>query len=240
MKQNLRWYSERLQQHIQVVRWGHWGKPVLLFPTAGGDAEEVERFHLIGALWGMLEEGRIKVYSCDSVPGRTWLHDPSIEHCIWIQNQFDGFVYHELVPAIFTDCQGPQPVITAGASMGAYNAVTSLCRHPDVFRVAIGMSGVYDLERKVRGHFNLDFYFSSPMHFLPNLSEGPQLDALRRRFIILAYGQGRWEHPEDAWRLADVLGSKGIPNRVDPWGREWDHDWPTWRRMLPEYLSQVL
>jgi esterase/lipase superfamily enzyme len=26
---------------------------------------------------------------------------------------------------------------------------------------------------------------------------------------------------------------------VDPWGTEYDHDWPTWRRMLPHYLAQL-
>ena len=33
------------------------------------------------------------------------------------------------------------------------------------------------------------------------------------------------------------LGAKGIPNRVDPWGEHYDHDWPTWREMPPLYLS---
>ena len=68
---------------------------------------------------------------------------------------------------------------------------------------------------------------------------GALLDTLRQRFLILAYGGGRWEHPNDSWRLAGVLGTKGIPNRVDPWGPEFDHDWPTWRRMLPLYLDDL-
>ena len=38
---------------------------------------------------------------------------------------------------------------------------------------------------------------------------------------------------------AHVLGSRGVPNRVDPWGPEWHHDWPTWRRMLPQYLDEL-
>ena len=25
---------------------------------------------------------------------------------------------------------------------------------------------------------------------------------------------------------SNVLGAKGIPNRVDDWGPEWHHDWP--------------
>ncbi len=50
-----RWYSDRLKQEITLVRWGHWGQPVLLFPTAGGDAEEAERMHLIGAIQPLID-----------------------------------------------------------------------------------------------------------------------------------------------------------------------------------------
>ena len=67
MKTASRWFSPRIEQEISLVRWGHWGQPVLLFPTAGGDAEEVERMHLIGALGPLIEAGRIKVYTCDSL-----------------------------------------------------------------------------------------------------------------------------------------------------------------------------
>ena len=77
------------------------------------------------------------------------------------------------------------------------------------------------------------------MSFLPNLGGGPLLDVLRQRFVILAYGGGRWESPDESWRLAGVLGAKGVPNRVDPWGPEYDHDWPTWRQMLPGYLDEL-
>ncbi|MFQ5740439.1 MAG: esterase family protein [Acidobacteriota bacterium] len=240
MKRASRGYSGRLRQEILVVRWGHFGTPVLLFPTAGGDAEEVERFHLIGALGHLIEAGRIKVYSCDSVAGRTWIDNPSVEYCAWMQNQFDSFVYHELVPAISQDCRTPGiEIITAGASMGAFNAVASLCRHPDVFRLAIGMSGFYDLENYAHGHVDTGLYFASPMHFIPNLNQGDQLEALRRRFVLMAYGKGRWEHPDQSWRMADVLGSKGIDNRVDAWGPEYDHDWPSWRAMVPHYLNEL-
>jgi len=105
--------------------------------------------------------------------------------------------------------------------------------------MALGMSGTYDLSRYLHGHMHDDFYFSSPLHFLPNLGEGWQLDALRRRFVVLATGSGRWEDPGESWRLAGVLGSKGIPNRVDDWGPGVDHDWPTWLAMLPKYLSEL-
>jgi len=240
MKEVSIWFSARLEREVKLARWGHFGTPVLLFPTAGGDAEEVERFHLIGAIWPLIEAGRIKVYSCDSVAGKAWIQDGHAPiYRARLQNAFDSFVYREVVPAIRADCrQDDIEVITAGASIGAFNAVASLCRHPDVFRCAIGMSGTYNLERWLHGQFFEDFYFSSPLHYLPGLKEGPQLDMLRSRFVLLTYGQGRWEEPNESWRLANLLGAKRIPNRVDPWGPEWDHDWPAWRAMLPVYLDE--
>lgn len=242
MKTTSNWYSERLEREIRLARWGHYGTPVLLFPTAGGDAEEVERFHVIAAVRHLIEAGRIKIYSCDSVAGQAWISKQhSSDHCCWLQNRFDAFVYREVVPAIRTDCKAPEiEIVAAGASIGAFNAVAVLCRHPDVFKLAIAMSGTYDLERLFGFQGTMDFYFASPLLYLPNMDSGPQLEILRRRFALLAHVQGRWENPEETWRMASVLGSKGVPNRVDRWGPEYDHDWPAWRAMLPKYLEEFV
>jgi esterase/lipase superfamily enzyme len=43
MREVSHWHSARLERGVTVARWGHWGTPVLLFPTASGDALEVER-----------------------------------------------------------------------------------------------------------------------------------------------------------------------------------------------------
>ena len=70
------------------------------------------------------------------------------------------------------------------------------------------------------------------------MPEGPHLALLRQRMAILATGEGRWEAPGESWRAGHVLGARGVPNRVDMWGTEWDHDWVTWREMLPKYLDR--
>ena len=100
------------------------------------------------------------------------------------------------------------------------------------------MSGTFDLEGLLGFRGNDDYYFSSPLSFVPGMDGGP-LEALKGRFVLMAFGQGRWENPDESWRMAGVLGAKGVPNRVDPWGPEWDHDWPTWREMLPRYLDEL-
>ena len=235
-----RWWSERLQQEFGMARWGHYGTPVLLFPTAGGDEVEVERNYLVAACGDLLESGRVKIYSCDSVAGRAIATNAgSPAYRMWLLNQFHDAVRREVVPAIHADMAGSwQRIVTAGASIGAFNAVAVLCRYPDVFETAVAMSGTYSLERWMEGQFTDDLYYASPLHFLPGL-EGPQLEELRRRRVILASGQGAWENVGESWAVADALGRKGVPNRVDPWGPEWEHDWPTWWRMLPQYLDEV-
>lgn len=233
------WFSERVQQNVTLARWGTVGRPVLLFPTAGGDAEEAERFHAIASVAGLLEAGRIKVYSVDSISGRSWMMGDDPRHSMWLQNQFDRFLAEEVVPAIRDDCNDDRiEVISAGASVGAFWAVEVLTRHPELFRAALCMSGTYDLSDRLHGHWSDDFYFSSPVHFLPDL-DGFQLDLLRTRFVLFATGSGDWERPERTWQMSKALGAKDIPHRVDQWDRSWPHDWPTWRAMLPRYLEEL-
>jgi esterase/lipase superfamily enzyme len=238
-KDTFRWFSPHIEQDVQLVRWGEFGTPVLLFPTAGGDAEEVERFHLIRVLEPLIDSGRIKVYSTDSVAGKAWISgEHSGEYCSRLQNLFDRFIYKEVTTAIRKDCESDDiEIIATGASIGAFNAVASLCRHPDVFKIAIAMSGTFDLSKYLEGRFNQDFYFSSPLHYLPEL-DGAPLQALQKRLVLLPTGEGDYEDIAESWRLAKVLGAKGIPNRVDPWGPQYHHNWVTWREMLPKYLAE--
>src|SRR5438552_15561613 len=106
MKTSTTWRSDRLQREVKLVRWGTFGKPVLIFPTAGGDAEEIERMKLVEALMPLIDVGRLKVYSCDSASGRAMLtQEGNAPHRMWLQNMFQQYVRHEVVPAIRSDCR---------------------------------------------------------------------------------------------------------------------------------------
>ena len=241
MKLKTQWYSQELGQQVEIVRWGVIGTPVIVFPTAGGDAEEIERFLMIDALAPLLEAGRVKIYSCDSVAGRAMVtSEGSPSHRLRLMNAFQRFIRTELVAAIRTDCHDDDiEVLTAGSSIGAFYALAAVCRYPDVFSHAICLSGTYNLQRFLDSPPNDDLYFSSPLHFLPGL-EGATLERLKSRFVLLASGEGHAEDISESWKVADVLGSKAIPNRVDSWGPDWPHDWTTWRKMLPQYLDELL
>jgi esterase/lipase superfamily enzyme len=95
------------------------------------------------------------------------------------------------------------------------------------------------MSRFLQGRRTQDYLETSPLHFVPHLV-GRHLELLRTRFVLLAHGEGEFEDPDQSWKVERVLGPKLVPNRVDGWGKEWRHDWVTWRKMLPQYLGEFL
>lgn len=226
---------------MPVAAWGHAGRPVLLFPTAGGDYLECERFLMIQMLRPLIEAGRIRVYACGSISGEGWLsNDAAPAHKAWLQGRFDTYLADELVPWIRHDVGDPSVrLVAAGASIGAYNAVNAATKHPDQFGLTIAMSGTYWFDRWMDGHRDDTYYFNMPVLFLPGVS-GRQLELLRQSYFHIASGRGRWEAPGESLALGQILGAKGIPNWVELWGEDVDHDWPTWRTMLPMFLDRFV
>lgn len=241
-KHKISWRSPSLGgREITFVRYGIMGQPLLLFPTAGGDAEEPERFHLIDAIGEYLQSLRLKVYCIDSIAGQAWLQEcDSLEQAAAVQNRFDAAIAREVVPAIRRDCNDPNALLyAAGASIGAFNALAAVCRHPELFQLAICMSGTYDMTRFLQGRHTQEYHACSPLHLVPQLA-GAQLELLQKRFVLLTHGEGEFEDPQQSWNVERVLGQKRIPNRVDSWGKDYRHDWVTWRKMLPQYLGEFL
>jgi esterase/lipase superfamily enzyme len=225
---------------MDVACWGHYGKPVLLFPTAGGDYLECERFLMVKVLRPMIEAGRIKLYACASISNDAWLSatasGPAKAN---LQASFGAYLTNELLPFISADCDGYDRFAAAGASLGAYNAVTAATRNPRWFDSCVAMSGTYDFDRWSSDFRGESYYHHQPLYFLGSLPEGAQLQALRAAKYIIATGQGRAEAPDESRRLAWLLDTKGIPHQLEVWGQDAHHDWPTWRTMLPMFLNRL-
>lgn len=236
------WQSPALGREMQVARWGYYGKPVLLFPTAGGDFLECERFLMVRALSPLIRAGRIKLYACGSVANEGWMsQDAPPAYKSRLQARFDRYVVDELLPHIHSDCDHTeQRLAAAGASLGAYNAVNAAAKHPEWFDRVVAMSGTYLFDRWMDGHWDEDYYFNMPIQYVPGMKEGPQLALLRRCVFVIATGQGRWEAPAESQQLAAALESKGVPCHLELWGNDCDHDWPTWRTMLPMFLDRII
>jgi len=72
-----RWYSHRLGMELGVVVHGHWGPPVLGFPTSAGDESELEGQSMIARsrISSMPEES--KFFGVNSINGAQLLQQGS-------------------------------------------------------------------------------------------------------------------------------------------------------------------
>lgn len=235
------WFSPRLNKSMEIVTYGHYGFPLLLFPTAAADFLEYERFYVIEVIKEFIEAGKVKVFSINSINREGWLNRGTHPKYMAIrQAEYNGYITEEVVPYIWNSCQGRVGIITAGASLGAFHCANQLFRRPDLFDGMIAMSGSYDIRGYYQGdYYDENVYFNNPVDYLPQLNDEHHLPLLRQKsHIHIVTGQGNYENPNASRRLSAILSSKGIPHELDLWGYDMHHDWPTWRAMMRYYLAE--
>lgn len=234
------WFSPALQKEMPIVTYGHYGFSLLLLPTAAADFLEYERFKLIEALGHFIDAGKIKVFSIDSINLESWMNKQMEgAHKAIRQNQFNEYVFNEVVPFIKNNTSWDTPIVLSGASFGALHSMNLFLKRPDLFNGVIGMSGVYDLTEYTNGYYDEQVYYNSPIHYIPNLTDEWYLSRIRTGKIIVATGSGAHEDPQANRRFSGVLHAKEIPHWLDIWGQDIPHDWPTWLKMLPYFLESA-
>jgi esterase/lipase superfamily enzyme len=232
------WYSPSLNKTMEIVTYGYYGFPLLMFPTAAADFLEYERFYVIEVIKDYIEAGKVKVFSINSINRESWLNR-QLPTRLKAQRQveYNNYITNEVIPYIWNSCNSRIGVITTGASLGAFHAANQLFRRPDLFAGTIAMSGAFDIRNYYDGDYHDDnVYFNNPVEYLPNMG-GEPLNALRhKQHIYIVTGQGNYENPDASRRLSGILHAKGIPHELDLWGYDMPHDWPTWRDMLPYFI----
>lgn len=233
-----RWWSPNLNKDMEIVVYGHYGFSLLMFPTAAADFLEYERFHLIDSIRPLIDAGKFKAFSINSINNESWLNnhmhpaDKAIRH-----QQYNEYIVQEVVPFIHNHCQSRVPIVTTGASLGALHCANIFFRRPDLFSGTVAMSGSYNLKSYTKGYYDDNCYFNSPVDYLPRWEDGAMLDNMRNGRIIITSGQGSYEDPGASVKLSEILHSKGVPHLLDLWGHDMPHDWPTWRQMLPYFMD---
>jgi esterase/lipase superfamily enzyme len=232
------WYSPSLDKEMPVATYGDYGFALLLVPTAAADYLEYERFQLIDSLEQYIDSGKIKVFSVNSINNESWLNNEMLpEHKAIRHNQFNNYIFEEVIPFIKTHTSFDTPIIISGASFGALHSMNLFLKRPDLINGVIAMSGVYDLTEYSKGFWDDQVYYNSPMHYLPNIEDDNVLSEIRKsHHIHILSGSGDYEDPGAAGKFAKVLFDKGINYELDIWGEDMKHDWPTWRAMLPNYI----
>jgi esterase/lipase superfamily enzyme len=227
-----------------VVAHGHYGRPVVAFPSEDGGPFDWEERGMVDAIWPLIDGGRVKLYCVPSYDSESWTRrDLQLEERAQRHGHYEWWLLTRLVPFVQADAQTHELVLT-GASFGAYHAANLCLKRADLFPLAICMSGVYDVGVQGGGHRGDAVYFNNPMAYVANMS-GDHLDWLRAHAsLLLVCGQGQWEDTTGALdstkRFGSLLAEKGIRHEVDLWGHDVPHDWPSWRRQIAHHLPRFV
>jgi esterase/lipase superfamily enzyme len=241
-----RWHSPHLNREMALKVYGHWGKPLIVFPCSRGRYFDYEGMGMIAAISDFIEGGRVKLFCVDSIDAQSW-YDFSISPAERNDRHeaYDRYITTEVVPFIRSHCrQSAVRPMANGCSMGAFHAVNFFLKHPDLFGGTIALSGLYRLDRAEFGLTGGDIpavYFNSPLNYLSGLDDLWYLEQLRRSTIIVCVGQGSWEEEAvaDTRHLQHLLAEKSIPAWIDFWGFDVNHDWPWWYRQMNYFLASL-
>lgn len=230
---------------LDLVAYGHYGRPVLVFPSEQGRACDFENNGMLGAVADLLDAGRVKLYCVDSADAYSWSDQTvPIEERAQRHGEYEAWIIDQAVPWIAADCDGRSDIATAGCSLGAFHAANFALKRGDLFPLAMCFSGNYDPSAwHAWGELGDATYFANPMAYVANL-DGEHLDWLRGRVsILLVVGQGAWEvHPTRSLpgtlAFAQLLSEKGIRHELDIWGYDIPHEWPSWRAQFAHHLPR--
>src|SRR4029079_16301084 len=99
-------YSETLARDMGVVVYGHYGPPMIAFPTTGGDEWEYERNGVIGAMAHAIDAGRVKVFAVNTNNSDSFGNDGAHpRHKSYMQAMYDQYIAEEVFPFVRAHCR---------------------------------------------------------------------------------------------------------------------------------------
>ncbi len=240
-RQYHKWFSQSLNRDMELLVFGHAGDRVLVFPTRQGRFFDYEGWGIVDAVRHRVEAGYLQLFCVDSYDSESlYAFGIAPWERIARHHRFEQYILCEVLP-FSRSLNSDSELVAHGCSIGAYHAVSIAFRHPSLFRKVVGFSGRYDLTREYAcfpdlfsGHYDLDIYFHTPNHFVPNLSDAELLRNLRSLDIRLAVG-GADAFFESNHRLSEALWDKGIWHAFDVWPGE-AHKARSWREMAARHL----
>ena len=100
---------------MPVAVYGAYGFALILIPTAAADYLEYERFQMIDAIAPFINAGKVKVFSINSINNESWMNKQMEgAHKAIRQNQFNEYVFNEVIPFVRSYTSDDTPIITSG------------------------------------------------------------------------------------------------------------------------------
>lgn len=226
---------------MELLVFGHTGTPVLVFPTRMGRFYEYERGGMVEALHRHIENGWLQLFCVDSLDCESlYCRCRQPKDRILRHQEYERYILEEVLP--FIRWRNRRDFLMVhGCSLGAFHAVNIAFRHPSRFNKVIAFSGRYDLceasdgfNDLFGGHYDLDVYYNTPSHFVPNIEDPMLLDQLRALEVVLVIGDADPFFRNNV-AFCETLSRKAIRHVRHIWhGRA--HDFHHWRSMAVAHM----
>ena len=228
-----------------VIRYGHWGRPVLVFPSERGRAADFENNGMVGAVEGLIDAGRLKLYCVDSYDAASWSNtDIPLEERARRHGRYESWIVGDVVPWIYQDCGGqserghprlqpgrlPRGQLRpqAGRPVPAGDVLLRQLRPRR--RGTAGASGATRRTSTTR--------WTTWPTWPAITSTGCAASSACCWSAARASGRtppGRCRAPGVSPRCSR---QKGIRHELDLWGHDVPHDWPSWRAQLAHHMPR--
>lgn len=230
--EHIKYYSHILNRDINVEITGHWGYPILMFPSSCGKYTQNADFKLNESVMQFVDAGKVKLYNVETLDELTF-YDDSMPPEMRIHNYdlYMQFLQNEFIPYLQKECNTHR-IATAGCSFGGFHAANTAFRFPDLVSHLFSLSGVFSIRNFTIGTDDMKVYFNCPEEFMSN-AEGWKFKHMN---IVLSTSDWDSCKPKNE-NMAKILDEKGIPYWYDE--KKWiEHDWPLWRMVFPEYINK--
>ena len=225
------YYSHILGRKINIQITGHYGHPIIMFPTSQGSLTQNSDFHLNSSIDYWVDQGKVKLFNLETLDKDNFYADWMSPHDkIRNYEKYVQFLIQEYIPFI-QKTHHVHRVAVAGCSFGAYHATNFAFRYPDVVSHLIAMSGAFSIRNFMHGYSDDLVYFNCPEEFMIHDTNWK----FKHMHIVLSTSD------EDVCldkniRMSKILGSKGINHWYDE--AKWiKHDWPLWRMVFPKFIG---
>ncbi len=225
-------YSHILGMSLKLEVTGHYGYPIIMFPTSQGQYTQNNDFKLNDSISYFIEQGKIKLYNIQTIDAQSFYDDhiPPYQRIrnyeMWVQ-----FMRQEFIPYI-QNLHQTHRVAVAGASFGGYHASNFAFRFPDLVSHLFCLSGAFSIRNFMDGFDDELIYFNCPREFVSN----DEAWKYKHMHIVLSTSD-QDICLQQTREMFNILNAKGINCWYDE--QKWiNHDWPLWRMVFPMFVGR--
>ncbi len=226
-------YSQILKMRIKVEITGHYGFPVIMFPTAGGDYNQNSECLLNNSISNFTNKGILKLYNLETIDNKSFFAEYlSPLEKIYNYELYVQFLLQEYFHYI-RQIHKTHRIALAGVGFGGYHAANFALRFPDLVSHLFCLSGHFSIRDFMEDYDDDLVYFNCPNEFIRNDA------AWRFRHMEIVLSTSDQDICLNQTReMVGILDEKGIACRYDE--AKWmEHGWPLWRMVFPKFIASA-